>query len=615
MNSEELHNYSVRLLLAHDDRLRCFLDASVSRDWESAVSEWHTLKQEDLAFQRQAPSLPCVDVLSAGKAKFFTDEEFFSLTKQLENITAALSGSSAAPVSKRHADSDVDHASSQVQDVTSLDPAMHSSSSDAEERRKCQEANEAYQRGNYSEAADIFSSVIGSCLPNMLSAALLGNRAACYLRMENYKLSLRDAMRSYEIDNEYVLGVRRAVRSLICCGRVVEARQTMERFKKNKCGYTFTPELAEVTLYENYFASLGRNEHATALRYLNELLERVPCASFEVLKVQLLAIEDGNEVALAYVNNALRRYTEFPDLLYWRAQLRFLESANQAELEAVLPLCTLNGSTDSTGRLRQVLQRGQHCIQLCQEVDSLLAKGEWMPLIQACTKSLKIPFIGDRLRAGILAKRARGFFEVKHYYDCIDDVEAAMQNAAAGNERAQLLLLKALAEEKLLRWSAAIRNAELAIREHRTMEIVEVWKRLCEGKKEYERRQEQKKQRHRFPPGKDDEDEEEEHCPDAGGASERSGLPRNQAAGSGRSERKKKHIGGKDPRRVAQLYAQLSLPTGASAERVKKSYRALAMRWHPDRWCGASDQQRKEAEEKFKTLKAAYDELLCIVVG
>ncbi|RNF07447.1 putative stress-inducible protein STI1-like [Trypanosoma rangeli] len=614
MNGGGIRNYSAKVLLAQDDRLRRFLDASISQDWETAVREWHTLKQEDLAFQKQAHSIPCVDVRSACKTNFFSDEEFFFLTKQLESITIALSGPSAPSAGgAHHADNDVAYASSQVQDLFLLDPAMLSNSLDEEKQRKCQEASEVYQSGSYSEAAKIFSSVIDSCLPNMLNAPLIGNRAACYLRMENYKLSLRDAVRSYEMDNEYILGVRRAVRSLICCGKVVEAQQTMEVFKKNKCGYTFAIELTDLSLYKKYITFLERNEHAIALRYLSELLERVPCASFEVLKVQLLAIEDGNEVALAYANNILQCYTEFPDLLYWCAQLRFLESANKAELEAVLPFCTANGFTDSTGRLRQVLQRTQHCIEFCKEMDLLYAKSEWMPLIHLCSKCVKIPFVGDRLRAGILTRRARGFFEVKRYYDCMDDIEAALQNTTLGNERAQLLLLKALAEEKLFRWLAAIRNAELAMKEHCTIEIVEVWKRLCDGKEKYERRQQQRKQRSQFRPRK--QDNEESDYTDGDRGSERSGFSRNQAAGSGRNERQKKHIGGKDPRLIAQLYAQLSIPTGASAEKVKKSYRALAMRWHPDRWCGAPDQQRKEAEEKFKTLKAAYDELMCIVGG
>ncbi|EAN92074.1 putative chaperone DNAJ protein [Trypanosoma cruzi] len=613
MNGEDVRNYPARVLLAHDDRLVQFLDASVCQDWNAAVEEWQMKKQEEIAFQKKARIPTCVDVPSTSKTGLFSDEEFFFLTKQLENITAALSAHSATKAGVHYGENDFVYSPNEVPDLFLLDPAMHLLPLDGEKRRKCQEASEAYQRGSYGKAAEIFSSVIDSCLPNMLNAALISNRAACYLRVENYKLSLRDAIRSYEMDNDYILGVCRALRSLICCGRVAEARQTIERFRRNKCGYNFEREMTDISLYEKYGAFLEGNEHSTALMHLNELLERVPCATFEVLKVQLLAIEEGNEVALAHVNNTLRIYTDFPELLYWRAQLCFLESASMAELQAVLPFCSVTGSTDSTGRLRQVLQRVQYCVDLCREMEFLVSKSEWMRLIELCSKSVKTLFIGDRLRAGILAKRARGFYEIKHYYECMDDIDAAIRNITSGNVRAELLLLKALSEEKLLRWSDAIRSAELAMREHRTIETVEAWKRLCDRKKEYEWRKQQKQ---RFHSGyQDGEEGEEGNDSKDGSAPERNGFPRTHASGSGENERRKQHTRGPDHHVVTQLYAQLSLPTGASAERVKRSYRALAMRWHPDKWCSASDQQRKEAEEKFKILKAAYEELMCIVGG
>lgn len=55
----------------------------------------------------------------------------------------------------------------------------------------------------------------------------------------------------------------------------------------------------------------------------------------------------------------------------------------------------------------------------------------------------------------------------------------------------------------------------------------------------------------------------------------------------------------------SSAYALLGLPFGASPEDIKKSYRTLAMRWHPDRNAGSP-----EATEKFKAIHEAYA-LLC----
>src|SRR6185437_13344563 len=49
-------------------------------------------------------------------------------------------------------------------------------------------------------------------------------------------------------------------------------------------------------------------------------------------------------------------------------------------------------------------------------------------------------------------------------------------------------------------------------------------------------------------------------------------------------------------------YEVLGVARGASADEIKKSYRKIAMQFHPDRNPG-----NKEAEEKFKEAAEAYD--------
>lgn len=51
-------------------------------------------------------------------------------------------------------------------------------------------------------------------------------------------------------------------------------------------------------------------------------------------------------------------------------------------------------------------------------------------------------------------------------------------------------------------------------------------------------------------------------------------------------------------------YAVLGVPLNASAEDIKKSYRKLAIRFHPDK------NKNPEAEEKFKEISEAY-KILC----
>lgn len=52
-------------------------------------------------------------------------------------------------------------------------------------------------------------------------------------------------------------------------------------------------------------------------------------------------------------------------------------------------------------------------------------------------------------------------------------------------------------------------------------------------------------------------------------------------------------------------YLLLEVPHTATIEEIKKAYRRLALKWHPDHNGGS-----KVAEEMFKKIKAAYD---CLV--
>ena len=58
---------------------------------------------------------------------------------------------------------------------------------------------------------------------------------------------------------------------------------------------------------------------------------------------------------------------------------------------------------------------------------------------------------------------------------------------------------------------------------------------------------------------------------------------------------------------AAQYYAVLGLEPGAPMEAIKKAYRTLSMKYHPDKVVHLGEEFRRVAEEKMKEINVAYE--------
>ena len=54
-------------------------------------------------------------------------------------------------------------------------------------------------------------------------------------------------------------------------------------------------------------------------------------------------------------------------------------------------------------------------------------------------------------------------------------------------------------------------------------------------------------------------------------------------------------------------YEVLGVDKGASAEDIKKAYRKMAIKYHPDKVATLGEDVQKAAEEKFKAVNQAYE--------
>ena len=61
---------------------------------------------------------------------------------------------------------------------------------------------------------------------------------------------------------------------------------------------------------------------------------------------------------------------------------------------------------------------------------------------------------------------------------------------------------------------------------------------------------------------------------------------------------------------LEEYFKILELKSNASIDEVKKAYRKMAMKYHPDKLEGVSDDIKRLAEEKFLKVKEAYDAIM-----
>lgn len=56
-------------------------------------------------------------------------------------------------------------------------------------------------------------------------------------------------------------------------------------------------------------------------------------------------------------------------------------------------------------------------------------------------------------------------------------------------------------------------------------------------------------------------------------------------------------------------YKTLGIAENASQDEIKKQYKKLALKWHPDKWVNGTEEEKKTAEEEFKKVSEAYNVL------
>lgn len=108
------------------------------------------------------------------------------------------------------------------------------------------EAIRKYNNGNYKEAVHIFSDILKSEMNTIDKSILLCNRAACYIKMEEYNKSLIDIIETVRIKPNWGKA----------WGRLGASLYGLERFDKAITAYKKANELDPSYIYDNMIKML-----------------------------------------------------------------------------------------------------------------------------------------------------------------------------------------------------------------------------------------------------------------------------------------------------------------------------------------------------------------------
>lgn len=496
-------------------------------------------------------------------------------------------------------------------------------------------AQDHFRKKEYTEALRVLTELTNAYPPERLNPYIFQNISACYYQLEQWDLVLRTTRRALELNTELDVGHRRLFRTMMITECITEAKEFLEPHKRKSY---WSGEVAAMKAYVNYQSLYDSHLYSHAMRELEALLRIIPCATFETLKVQLLSLDRTIDGVL-YAEERMKTYPQSSDLKYWHSELRFRLASSSEQLREVLQEYEGEAQNKSDIRFRYGVKVVAKSLEMVQTVEKMTSEGKWNDLIVLCSSILKSACLGDGLILCLLATRSRAYINTKQWYQGFDDASKAMHYAEDEKWKGELLLLLARCEEGLQRWQDAVLHAEKANQLLQTpaaahalqnlrIALMQHMKKMRDAEEKRRRAQEEAERQWAEREARTKQQKENQHAYEEFNRKQRAKFgkaapnsyddeddddfePRQQQS----TQQNRKSKGAPPPpvkprSAMEEHFKVLSLSITKDASEVKKTYRALAMKWHPDKWSGKSAAEIATAEKKFKEIQNAYESIM-----
>merc|ERR1712018_566975 len=405
-----------------------------------------------------------------------------------------------------------------------------------------EEGNQLYKAKKYVEALQKYSQAIELCPEN---PAYYGNRAACHMMLSQYTKALDDAKTAVGLDSNFVKGYVRIAKCCIALGETSSAKQAIQQ------GLNIDPSS------KNTF-----EPETTNCQYLEKQSEEIDSA-FEAkdYRKALFHIEQSLNIALASkrlkVKKAeclayLGRYGESQNI----ANDLLRSDGTNADAMFVRGLCLYYEDF-----VDKAFSHFQQVLRLAP--DHQMAKDTYKR-----AKSLK-----QTKEEGNLAFKSSNWTKAHELYSQTLQIDPC--NKATN---AKLYFNRATVAAKLKKFQDSIADCDEAVQldDKYLKAFVRRGKSYLELEK-YEEAVRDFEQVNKM---------------------ERGNHEYRQLLSNAKLELKKS--------KRKDYYKILGVDRSANEEEIKKAYRKRALVHHPDRHSGASEEERKEHERKFKEVGEAY---------
>eukprot|EP00941_MAST-03F_sp_MAST-3F-sp1_P003492 g3492.t1 len=411
--------------------------------------------------------------------------------------------------------------------------------------------NDKYRSGDFYGAIDLYTEAIKLTPDN---AAFYGNRAAARLSVSQFEKAVSDAEKATEIDPNFLKGYLRAATAYLKLGEFDASEKQLTlalirdpRDKKALQGRKDVKTAREA--YSNAQSLLETGNHRKAYAAVQKAMESCPASKeLHLLKLTLMVQRKLFSEAITYSTQLMRDSMNTNDVLTLRAECFYY----------------MNNFPLAVKHLTQVLRRDpdhkavQSRLKLLRKLERTKKEGndaykrqQWAAAIHAYTKCLEMDPKHDSFNAILYSNRAACLTNQRQFaraiFDCNEAIARNPQYTKAYMRRAAAFFEKG---DK--------HGLESCVRDYE--KVLQMMGHRSEGARDVKEK-----------------------------------LRRAKVALK-RANRK-------------DFYRILGVKNSATESEIKKGYRKMAIKWHPDKQGGKSEAEKKVAEQTFKDVNEAYSVL------